>query len=381
MAFFSFSIDNKNKFLNTYNIKPKQLYFSKNSLIWKNLSLNKNQNVIFLKRQKLEKVKFLGKSVLFFLPPNIGLGDAIEYAKAFKAIKNEKIFNFFGIAFTEKYSFIYKKFFKLEKIYSYVVSKQEIAQYDSLFHVTLEIDAFKDQKYLRSDIENEIMNYFNIKNKKNNSNEKYKKKQISKISIFPISSSPLRSMPIQVLSRLINHFKEKLSVEIFFDKRSEISNHIYERIDKNNISIVDSNNLEDLLNSINKIEYGVFMDSGPLHVAKFFKKRGVLIESSVSNNILLNNYNKITAINNNFSSPYCNSPCGLTNLFNFENNHGCYQTLKISKNDFIIKKLHNKSNMRGVKNNYIQFVEKPVGCLKSLDVQNILNYINRDLSL
>ena len=89
MPFFSFSIDNKNKFSNIYNIKPKQLYFSKNSYIWKTLTLEKNQNGIFTKRQKLEKVKFLGKSVLFFLPPNIGLGDAIEYAKERRKIKTE----------------------------------------------------------------------------------------------------------------------------------------------------------------------------------------------------------------------------------------------------------------------------------------------------
>ncbi len=381
MPFFSFSIDNKNKFSNIYNIKPKQLYFSKNSYIWKTLTLEKNQNGIFTKRQKLEKVKFLGKSVLFFLPPNIGLGDAIEYAKAFKAIKNKKIFKFFGIAFTEKYSFIYKDFFKFKEIYSFVISEKDLAHYDSLFHITLEIDAFRNQKYLRSDIEKEIKDHFNIQNKNNKLFTKNENKKISKISIFPISSSPLRSMPIQILIGLINHFKKKLSVEIFFDKNSEISNYLYKRIDKNNISIVDSNNLEDLFSSINKIEYGVFMDSGPLHVAKLLKKRGALIESSVSNKTLLNNYNKIIPIKNNFFSQYCCSPCGLTNLFNFENNYGCYQTLKISKNNFVKKNLFSKLHMRGVKNNYIQFVEKPVGCLKSLDVQNILNYINRDLSL
>ena len=36
---------------------------------------------------------------------------------------------------------------------------------------------------------------------------------------------------------------------------------------------------------------------------------------------------------------------------------------------------------RGVKNNYTSYIKNPVGCLQSLNVQNILTYIKKDLSL
>ena len=36
---------------------------------------------------------------------------------------------------------------------------------------------------------------------------------------------------------------------------------------------------------------------------------------------------------------------------------------------------------RGVKNDYLEYVIKPVDCLKTLNPQTILNYIKKDLSL
>ena len=38
-------------------------------------------------------------------------------------------------------------------------------------------------------------------------------------------------------------------------------------------------------------------------------------------------------------------------------------------------------NNRGVKNYYLDYIKKPVGCLSSLNVQNIYNVIKKDLSL
>ena len=39
------------------------------------------------------------------------------------------------------------------------------------------------------------------------------------------------------------------------------------------------------------IEYGIFMDSGPLHLAKLLRKRGTLIITTVGQDILLNSSN------------------------------------------------------------------------------------------
>ena len=115
MPYFSFSLNYKQKLLNDFNIKPNQVYFSKNNYIWKILNKEKSN-----------------------------------------VLKN------FGIAFTEQYSFIFKDIFKLDKIYPYIISKKELNQFDSVFHFTLEIEALKNQKNIRSNIVKEIKMFFKI---------------------------------------------------------------------------------------------------------------------------------------------------------------------------------------------------------------------------
>ena len=188
-------------------------------------------------------------------------------------------------------------------------------------------------------------------------------------------------MPPFLLNTLINFLKNFFNLEVYFDKNSEISNYVLDHTDKENIIVIDSENKESLVNSIKEVDYGIFMDSGPLHIAKLFNKKGILIESSVSSENLLQDYNKIISINNKFRSSYCVSPCGLTDLFNYNNKIGCYDSLKINSIDINNNNLFYLMNRRGVKDKYTSFVEKPVLCLQSLNVQTILNYIKKDLSI
>ena len=88
----------------------------------------------------------------------------------------------------------------------------------------------------------------------------------------------------------------------------------------------------------------------------------------------------IKGIKNSFSSFNCMAPCGLTDIFNYKNNHGCFDSLKIDSAQ--IKKDNYKNIIhRGVKNHYMKNFTKPVGCVSSLNVQNIYNTIMKDLSI
>ena len=98
MPYFSFSL--KKKFILTYkfnseinisklenNIK----YFSKNTKLWKLFNDKKfSEYFNFIQYEKRNKINSLGKNILFCLPPSIGLGDSIEYAKSIKSIIESK---------------------------------------------------------------------------------------------------------------------------------------------------------------------------------------------------------------------------------------------------------------------------------------------------
>ena len=108
MPFFSFSITEVTPSLKKYNITENNLYFSKNTQLWKSLNKLSKSNINSLNYEKRHSVKNMGKRILFCLPPSMGIGDAIEYASAIKAIVNSKIFEKVAVAFVDEYSFLFK---------------------------------------------------------------------------------------------------------------------------------------------------------------------------------------------------------------------------------------------------------------------------------
>ena len=233
--------------------------------------------------------------------------------------------------------------------------------YDSIFHFSLEIDQLKFQKYIRSDIELLILNFFNIKRQKINT--KTFKKQIKRINIFPVSQSPIRSLQPNLINKIIDKFGNEYKINVVLESSSIISNYIEKNIKFQNCERLFPSTLDDLCEIIKDTEFGIFPDSGPLHFAKIMSVKGVLIVTTVGADILLNKFNTIKAISNFYKSNYCESPCGLTNLFNFENKIGCYDTLKLPKKKIIESKNLNLYQRGEMVNKYIDFMNYPVGCV------------------
>ena len=73
-----------------------------------------------------------------------------------------------------------------------------------------------------------------------------------------------------------------------------------------------------------------------MHVAKILRKKGVFISTSVGANILLNDFHTIAEVKNYYASAFCKSPCGLTNIFSYNNKYGCYETLRVRKEEIMI---------------------------------------------
>ena len=384
MPYFSFTLNTKiNKKTNPdlytklTNFTLNTKYYSKNTILWK--LLNKNKKLLNISQLNIEKrtlSKSFFNSILFCLPPNIGLGDSIEYALGIKSIlvkyPNKKI----GVAFVGNFNNIFSKYFCINDVFN-EISEQNLLLYDTVFHFTLEIKEFKFQKYDRQNIEKIITKYFGTslyRKKINFSN----KTQINKnmISIFPLSLSPIRTMPIDILNGIIGKYVDEYEIEIFLYNSSMMSKYIERNIKfSNKIILHTQQNLNQLLSSIKNINFGIFVDSGPLHVAKILYKKGVLITSSVSEKILLYKFNSIQSIKSNYTSDFCPGQCGLVNVFNIKNNIGCYDTLSIKKENVLSLNNLNKLQRGNLKENYLNIYNNPVKCFKSLDVNKINLFI------
>ena len=127
-----------------------------------------NISQLNIEKRTVSKKNF--NSILFCLPPNIGLGDSIEYALGIKSIlvkyPNKKI----GVAFVGNFNQIFSKYFCINNVFN-EISEQNLLLYDAVFHFTLEIKEFKLQKYDRQNIEQLMTDFFSVPKyslKKNN---------------------------------------------------------------------------------------------------------------------------------------------------------------------------------------------------------------------
>jgi hypothetical protein len=307
------------------------------------------------------------------------VGDAIEYGIAISSLIQIKKFEKIGIAFTSNHYYLFKEFFAFLDIYPLIISENELSNYDTVFHITLEINALKFQKYKRSNIAEEICNYFKVPliDYKKEIN-KVQIDNIKTISIFPISTSLIRSLPLYILEEIIGSFCEEYEIKIIVDN-SEYSNYLLENIKNNNFKAVKPKNIQSLIVEISKTNFGIFIDSGPIHIAQCFNKNGILVETSVSSKILLSNSNNIMSVKNKYKSNYCNGPCGLVDIFAYESKVGCYETHKLSFKD--INSFKNQKNLQrwNKKENNSHLISNPVGCIKQIDVKNIIELIRYKL--
>lgn len=388
MPFFSFSFNkviemNKiNKFSprlinNISKLQAKRKYFSKNTKLWKFFNQKEfKKNFINLQFEKRPLVNKIGKKILFCLPPSIGLGDAIEYALAIQAINNTKLFLYVGVAFVGKYGEIFRNLFQIKNIFYEFIDEDAMKYYDTKFHVSNEIKSLKNQKYERADIEELLTSYFKVKKIRNN---KFKNEIVKKITIFPISKSPIRSMSINILNTIIQNHIDDYKIEVVLDNDSIISKHLESNIIKKRITKIYPSSLNSLIEFIKSINFGIFMDSGPLHLAKILSKNGILISNSVNSSILLNNFFTIKVFKSEYKSFYCSSPCGLTNIFNYNNKIGCFDSLQVEKG--LILKLPNFNSLQrfDINDNYINFIDNPVGCLKHINTLKLNKFIKKTI--
>jgi hypothetical protein len=376
MAFFSFSLLKGPFVYFSTKIEPNKKYYSKDIALSKELN-NKNKIYSFAKlsfEARLSITK-IGKKLLICLPPKFGVGDAIEYGIAIFSLTQVKKFDKIGIAFTSNHYYLFKEFFTFVDIYPLIISQDELSKYDTIFHITSEISALKYQKYKRSNIAQEICDYFKVPlTQYKKEINKIQTDNIKTISIFPISTSFIRSLPLYIIEEIIRNFFNEYEIKIIFDN-SEYSKYLLENIKNNNFKAVNPKNIESLIVEISKTNFGIFIDSGPLHLAKCFDKNGILIESSVSSKILLSNSKNISSVKNKYKSLYCNGPCGLVDVFAYESKVGCYETHKIDFKDIISFK--NKKNLQrwDKKENNSHLISNPVGCIKQIDVKNIIELI------
>ena len=165
------------------------------------------------------------------------------------------------------------------------------------------------------------------------------------------------------------------------DRSSDISNEFEKKLNLDFVDIYSPKNLDELNDFCKKIEFAIFCDSGPLHLSKLYGKKGLLISTSVDSSKLISKFDNILTFNSKYKTQYCNAPCGLTNIINFNGNHGCFDSLKINKKDIMRFDKKNLLNRGNLAKSYKFYTDIPVGCVKSLSLKYIKSLLDKALNI
>ena len=81
------------------------------------------------------------------------------------------------------------------------------------------------------------------------------------------------------------------------------------------------------------------------------------------------------SVKNKYQSNYCNGPCGLIDVFFYDNQIGCYETHKLNFKDISSFKNQKYLQRWNKRENNSHLISNRVGCIKQINVKNIIELI------
>jgi hypothetical protein len=257
-----------------------------------------------------------GRRLLFLLPSQ-ALGSNVATILAIAALQEHRRPAAIGVACAKSTTDLYKLLRGVE-IHPYWIGAADAERYD--FVVDLgHIEARRDIEIWPVDMEGEILRAFGVPPAIRFSAEpRPVRAGRPRIGIFPLGSSPLRTLPPAVTIALARALRKEGAVTIFLNRdqlQGRLSRQEIEGAKLSDVRIVDGfDAIGELARAIEKIDYAVFADSGPAHMAKLWAVPGVAVYTSAPGDVLQGRFRNLANWQVVFQGPHCAAPCGLAKL-------------------------------------------------------------------
>lgn len=206
-------------------------------------------------------------------------------------------------------------------------------------------------------------------------------KKSSEIGILPLASSPLRTLPAQLILRLDEQFRtfgvKPLIVLNPHQQQTSLLRSALEAVNPNLHFTEDTNSIADLLALMRRLDYAVFADSGPAHLSKLEQRPGAAIFTSAPSELLLGRHRNLFPVQISYSGDYCSAPCGLAKLRQtLAGDVGCMASLQTS-----VEKLPNSISRADSSMVRKMLLQTPVPCVTAAAAASdeIANSIIADL--
>ncbi|UKV14467.1 lipopolysaccharide heptosyltransferase family protein [Thalassospiraceae bacterium SW-3-3] len=189
----------------------------------------------------------------------------------------------------------------------------------------------------------------------------------AKIGILPMASSPLRTLPPELVRETTEVLaKSGFEVTLILNAYQGVMKKYKDTIgsfDEPNIRIVDGfKTIGNLVSFISKQDYVVLADSGPAHITKLFQTPGIGIYSSASAGILQGRHQNLLPWQSTYKGDFCEAPCGLAKLrATVSGTIGCMGSLGVPVSELINLPVNSDKSLAER-----LVTEKPVPCVADL---------------
>ena len=321
-----------------------------------------------------------GRSALFLMP-SVAVGDTVVYAGAVREIARAFGVARIGVAFSGSATDIWSYLGRPIETFPLLLPERALAHYDLVLDFARDIPELDRIAEMPLAIDQAILARLGLP-LEYRWMEAPRACRVCRVALFPISSTPLRTIPPALVTHLAAGLKDqKLTVEVVIDPRArQGSLFLKELPDIASVARVvsDLTTVDDLIRYVrDDIDYGIFCDSGPAHITKLFDAPGFCLFTSVGAEAVCGPFRNLATWQADYVGPWCRAPCGLVGAMsvNRGEDYGCMDSLGKPRAALVRPaRLPEEATHR-------LLLETPVGCVAALarDRERILAAIRSDL--
>jgi len=322
-----------------------------------------------------------GKRKVLFLLPGQALGNNVCTLLFLQAFLEQHKPREVGVFCAQSASDIYLQAGNLT-VHALWLARKDLRRWDMVIDLG-HLESRRNIEYWPVDMEADLLAAFNMA-----PSERYgaAAKDISdtsvpRIGIFPLASSPLRTVPPAATLAIINALRQRGPIKLCLN-RHQRQGQLYSRaIAKDlppSVEIVEAfASIGGLLDTVAACDYVIVADSGPAHMAKLSATPGVAIYSSAPGDVLQGRFTNLARWTVPYEGDHCAAPCGLAGVRQtVDGRIGCMGSLQLPVEDLPDAPRQQQAGAVD------QLFSKPVPCIRHLADNHdpLVDFIMNDLT-
>ena len=278
-----------------------------------------------------------GKRVAFLLPSQ-ALGSNVATLLAIEALQDRWKLGEIAVFCAKSAADIYALARRI-KVFPYWIGEDELARFDHVFDLG-QIEARRDIEIWPVDMEAEILEAFGVAPSARYPADPHPMRPRVKprLGIFPLGSSPLRTLPIAATRALAQALAGHGELRLYLN-RGQMQGQLYAAAFADEpvagLDVIDGfDTIGGLMQAIRTCDWAVFADSGPAHISKLFRTPGIAVYTSAPGDVLQGRFRNLAHWTVPFAGPHCRAPCGLAKVRStVDGRVGCMGSLSVTLAD------------------------------------------------